>query len=341
MPPSPSAKPTAAARSTKRPRRCSSGASPSTTSPPKATSHWAASTSRRATSCAQAPRSVAPSSSNPTSPRRTSSPATPSCAPGRPRTPSPNTRNTSASRPPASSPPRPARWCASSSRPSPRRSKPATNAATKFCLTTTNNERISACRSESSSHARIDALNLITSELHMEFRKERFMRINKRACLSILILIVITVVTTVLALRVRTQSIHADNKQPQNDTAESDQRFPTAEYEEAEITDPAKRARRMAKNQRYDRRRLVKSRPDKSIVATTRVSEWEVGLPAIPSARSHTVVLGEVLDAQAHLSNDKTGVYSEFDVRVVRVFKNLSNSLSPGDTITVEREGGY
>ena len=167
------------------------------------------------------------------------------------------------------------------------------------------------------------------------------MRINKRASLPILVLIVITVVTTVLALRVRTQSIPAENKQQQNDAAEFEQRFPIAEYEEAEITDPAKRARRMAKNQRYDRRRLVKSKPDKSILATTRVSDWEVGLPAIPSARSHTVVLGEVLDAQAHLSNDKSGVYSEFNVRVVRVFKNLSDSLSPGDTITVEREGGH
>lgn len=167
------------------------------------------------------------------------------------------------------------------------------------------------------------------------------MRINKRASLPILVLIVIMVVTTVLALRVRTQSIPAENKQ-QGNAADYRQRFPTVEYEEVEDTDPVKRARRMAKNQRYDRRRLVKSNPNKSGVETTRVSEWEVGLPAIPSARSHTVILGDVSDgAQARLSNDKSGVYSEFSVRVVRVFKNLSNSLSPGDAIMVEREGGY
>jgi hypothetical protein len=46
-----------------------------------------------------------------------------------------------------------------------------------------------------------------------------------------------------------------------------------------------------------------------------------------------------VVDAQAHLSNDKTGIYSEFTVQIREVLKG-SPVLKPVDLITVQREGG-
>jgi hypothetical protein len=46
-----------------------------------------------------------------------------------------------------------------------------------------------------------------------------------------------------------------------------------------------------------------------------------------------------VLDAQAHLSEDKTSVFSEFTVKIGNVFK-ADVSLS-GTEIVVERLGGY
>lgn len=161
--------------------------------------------------------------------------------------------------------------------------------------------------------------------------------------LPLLLSIVVMALTTAPAFRVRPQSIPPENKRPPQTAhdAELNRKFPVAEYDEAVTTDPEKQARRAARNQRYERRRLVKSKPDKSVLKTTRVTNWEVGMAAFPSARSHAVIIGEVLDAQAHLSNDKSGVYSEFNVRVGRVFKSLSGSLSPGDLMTVEREGGY
>lgn len=61
-------------------------------------------------------------------------------------------------------------------------------------------------------------------------------------------------------------------------------------------------------------------------------------LPPIPAGQSDAVLIGEVLDARAYLSNDKTGVYSEFTIRVERVLKGSDHDLP--SLIAVERLGG-
>jgi len=64
-------------------------------------------------------------------------------------------------------------------------------------------------------------------------------------------------------------------------------------------------------------------------------------LPALPFERSSVVVIGQVTDAQAYLSNDKTGVYSAFTVQITEVLKNSSRvSLVTSSSIEVERDGG-
>jgi hypothetical protein len=69
------------------------------------------------------------------------------------------------------------------------------------------------------------------------------------------------------------------------------------------------------------------------------IPEGQFNFPALPVAQSAVIVVGEVLDAQAHLSEDKTNVFSEFTVRIGNVFK--SDVSLPGTEITVERLGGY
>lgn len=52
-------------------------------------------------------------------------------------------------------------------------------------------------------------------------------------------------------------------------------------------------------------------------------------------------MIGQVRDANAHISADKNGVYSEFTVQVGEVIKDATASpLSPGNQITAERQGG-
>ena len=69
--------------------------------------------------------------------------------------------------------------------------------------------------------------------------------------------------------------------------------------------------------------------------------DWYVGVPALPVDRSDAVIVGEVVSSEAHLSSDKTGVYSEFCIRVDEVLKSQSdNSLNIDDITIGEREGG-
>ena len=72
-----------------------------------------------------------------------------------------------------------------------------------------------------------------------------------------------------------------------------------------------------------------------------RVDYVDRTLPAFPFDKSSVVVVGQVSDAHAYLSNDKTGVYSVFTVQVNEVLKNSTNiPLADGAVIKVERDGG-
>ena len=117
---------------------------------------------------------------------------------------------------------------------------------------------------------------------------------------------------------------------------------PVTSYNTPEPTDPGVRAMRRARSSQYDNRRPqpISELPG-GIEELPLVTHWEWGLPALPSAESDAVVLGEVTGAQAYLSNDKTGVYSEFKIRIIEVLKNPQDlPLSPIEAIVVKREGG-
>lgn len=60
--------------------------------------------------------------------------------------------------------------------------------------------------------------------------------------------------------------------------------------------------------------------------------------PAFPIEQSSSIILGTVTDSRAFVSNDKTAVYSEFDIRVNQSFKNRGTSSE--SQIVAERVGG-
>jgi hypothetical protein len=55
--------------------------------------------------------------------------------------------------------------------------------------------------------------------------------------------------------------------------------------------------------------------------------------------QSPVIVIADVLQSEAHLSEDKLGVYSEFTIRLVAVLK--ADSSLPASEMIVERLGGY
>jgi hypothetical protein len=65
-----------------------------------------------------------------------------------------------------------------------------------------------------------------------------------------------------------------------------------------------------------------------------------VRLPALPVAQSDVIIAGKIIDAQAHLSDDRTGIYSEFLTEVSEVLKDNAKSVSVGSTVSAARTGG-
>lgn len=130
--------------------------------------------------------------------------------------------------------------------------------------------------------------------------------------------------------------IDASNQRPKQDIDTS--QFPTAEYG-ATPGDAKERTRWQAKSKKYNKKYTL--RISESSGATYYIVDWYVGLPAFPVARSAAIVTGEVTDARAYLSEDGTGIYSEFSIQVDEILKNDPlNPVTAGVPLFAEREGG-
>jgi hypothetical protein len=118
--------------------------------------------------------------------------------------------------------------------------------------------------------------------------------------------------------------------------------IPVAIFAASETDNLAERNQRRVKNRRYDNRRPQPIHElEDDVEELPLITHWEWKISAIPSAQSDVIAIGEVADAQAYLSNDKTGVYSEFTILLKEVLKNgTSAPLKSDDSIVAEREGG-
>ena len=112
--------------------------------------------------------------------------------------------------------------------------------------------------------------------------------------------------------------------------------FPILEYEKKPT---ASNSNSEKKRKKYNNRHAP--RISESSGSIFSMSDWEVGLSALPAAKSAAVILGEVTQAQAQLSDDETNIYSEFTVQIENILKNDNNSsLGIGSSVVMERLGG-
>ena len=166
----------------------------------------------------------------------------------------------------------------------------------------------------------------------------------KRLLLLLTVMLVVATTTTVSALREGEPRASGNEWQAagQGQQQRDDAGVPAVDYDAPEPSSQEERARRRKRSARYDKSIFVrKEDATGDAVSSTHFSDWELGLSALPAGRSELVIVGEVTEARAHLSNDKTGIYSEFTTRVSQLLEN--NSLTPlalGDLISLEREGG-
>jgi hypothetical protein len=117
-------------------------------------------------------------------------------------------------------------------------------------------------------------------------------------------------------------------------------RFPIADYSAEEPSDAQERAKRLGKGKKYDKSKwgVHPDAPSDTVVLLHSVDRT---LPALPFDQSSAVVVGQIMDARAYLSNDKSGVYSVFTIQVNEVFKNSTKTpITGGSAIEVERDGG-
>jgi hypothetical protein len=119
--------------------------------------------------------------------------------------------------------------------------------------------------------------------------------------------------------------------------------FPTARYDKPEEHDLGLRAKRQMAGKRYeDAGGLVDSTlPIAEDEERMLINDEYLSVPAIPVKESELIVIGKVLEAAAHLSNNKKTVYSEFTVQIDEILRDTTGSIKKDGSVTVDREGGF
>lgn len=148
----------------------------------------------------------------------------------------------------------------------------------------------------------------------------------------------------IVALHPATLSAQGQDKASQTQPPNLDQ-IPLVDFEKsapsAPEPDPKAQALRKVKGERYAKRVkgfILDREIDGGMVLAFRYME---PLSAFPLGGSAIIAVGAVVDAQAYLSDDKTGVYSEFSIRIEEVLKNDGLAPTfPGSLVVAEREGG-
>lgn len=154
----------------------------------------------------------------------------------------------------------------------------------------------------------------------------------------ILVIIALTVGTAIATSVVPASRQSASGQQQKIDKAEFESQFPLTDADKAAPADPNKHAKWLVKGKKHKGIGLRITENSELISLNT---EWDIGLPALPVTKSDVIVIGEVTDAQAFLTESKDWVYSEFTIRLDEVLKNTGSlPLSQGSSLIADREGG-
>ena len=159
----------------------------------------------------------------------------------------------------------------------------------------------------------------------------------------IFVLTVLIVSLTMISALPQSQVMTPHARQQGNKVKQADEvdtsKFPVLDFVTTEIGNEKERAKREAKGRKYNTRHAPPITESKERIFAN--IDWDAGLPAIPIEQSAAVIIGKVNTAQAYLSQDKTSVYSEFEIEIEQVMKrDRSIDLAPGSSVVVERAGG-
>jgi hypothetical protein len=131
-----------------------------------------------------------------------------------------------------------------------------------------------------------------------------------------------------------------DSQRKSQRRAFDETRYPIADFLAGEPSEPGQRVKRRVRSEKYDQS-LFRVNPNAAGDTTSIVDMVDANLPAFPLAQGSLVVVGQIMDARAYLSSDKSGVYSSFTIQLNEILKDTSkSSLTTGSVIEAERQGG-
>jgi hypothetical protein len=154
------------------------------------------------------------------------------------------------------------------------------------------------------------------------------MRLEKKTTLLVFLIFIGTI--TAFA----TLQHQKPTRQPQAVT-EADPR-PIVDY--VSSTHDKNEPKRHSRGKRYDGGAVQGTGTQDGLV--TFFDDWDFNVSVIPAGMSDAVVAGTVTDSKAYLSPDGTGVYSEFTLKVEKVLKDRSGTISTTAPLAIDRAGG-
>jgi hypothetical protein len=115
---------------------------------------------------------------------------------------------------------------------------------------------------------------------------------------------------------------------------------PIVDFDSAPLHQNSKRS---AKNNRFKEQSWVSNIPVPQVVNVERsTGDSSFNTPTdLPVEQSDLIVEGKIIDGQAFLSDDKSGIYSEFTIKVSKVlYEDSTGKVKNGDSVIAERVGG-
>jgi hypothetical protein len=150
----------------------------------------------------------------------------------------------------------------------------------------------------------------------------------------ILLMIVAIALSAIAGLLTQAQNKPITKKQAVLDET----RYPIVYESDPDPTDPHQRAKRQAKGQKFHTD--LKVTPIQNFKIRATVDHWPPDFPSLPVVESSAIIVGEVIDAHAYLSPDRTAVYSEFTINVSQVVKDSDGTVIQNSSVIVTRYGG-
>lgn len=127
------------------------------------------------------------------------------------------------------------------------------------------------------------------------------------------------------------------SSQSERDNSDS---FPIVSFEPESYRQQSVSENRARRNSKFDGWAWVRKSPNPDVQEVFLNTHWQVGLSPLPTSKSDLIVFAQVKSSNAFLSNDLTGVYSEFELAIERIFK--ANRAQPVETdviVSVVRPG--